>query len=95
MILDINGQSVSENEQPDELGCEIAWTMCHCTIEKDDLVYKLRLHFGTTTYETRVPYHELTDEVKRKVYQDMLVNAFSSHDLGKQNKGAIATLVQS
>lgn len=90
MILDLNGQEITEQAQDCMIGTELLGTLVSCTIEKDDLVYKLKLNFGSTTYETRVPYHEFNDEVKKQVWTDMLTNAFSNHEIGRQNRGVIA-----
>ncbi len=95
MILDINGQEVTEEITDCMVGTEMLGKLVSCTIEKDDLVYKLKLNFGSTTYETRVPYHEFNEEVKKQVWTDMLTNAFANHEIGKQNRGVIAGFKQS
>lgn len=71
------------------IGTEMLGQAIQTLIEKDDIVYKLHLVFGTTTYQKRMPIHEVTVETLRKEWLDLLVNAFSSHDIGRMNKGAI------
>lgn len=95
MILDANGQHISEEPVDCMVGTEMLGIMVSCKIEKDDLVYKLKLNFGSTTYETRVPYHEFNDEVKQTVWKDMLKQAFTNHDLGRMQRNVIADLKQS
>lgn len=94
MILDINGQAYTEEETDCMLGTAMLALLVRATVQKDDTVYKMKLYFGSTVYETRVPYHEFNQETKENVWTDLLSKAFSAHDIGKLNKGAIVSLMR-
>lgn len=85
MITDINGVAIGdETEQDDELGTILLSAMVACTIQKDDTFYKLKLHWGTTTYEVRIPALEFNEEVKKQTWTNLLQEAFLCHELGKK-----------
>jgi len=71
------------------VGTEMVGQAVQALIEKDDVVYKLTLNFGTTAYQKRMPISEVTVESLRKEWLDLLISAFANHDIGKQNRGAI------
>lgn len=88
MITDINGVEINANDfKDDELGTMMLASLVGCLIKKDDTVYKLKLNFGTSVYEVRIPELEFSEETKGKAWEQLLTNAFSAHELGKQMRG--------
>lgn len=96
MILDINGNSIEQFEKTDcPVGTLLLSHMVGCLIEKDDVVYKLTLNFGSTSYQKRIPCHEMNDEVLKTQWTALLKQAFFSHEIGRNNRDAIVSLVKS
>lgn len=71
------------------IGTEMIGHAVQGLIEKDDVVYKLHLNFGTTTYQKRMPISEVTVESLKKEWLDLLVSAFANHDIGRSNRSVI------
>lgn len=96
MILDINGNAVEQFDKQDcPVGTLLLSHMVGCLIEKDDVVYKLTLNFGSTSYQKRIPYHEFNDEVLKTQWTELLTQAFVNHEIGKSQRGSIAVIAKS
>lgn len=92
-IVGLNGEKLTADEVYDcEIGTLLLSHMVGCLIKKDDIVHKLILQFGDTQYEVRVPNHEVTPEIIKNCWTELLGNAFANHTIGKQHRGAISTI---
>ncbi len=97
-LLNAEGHQIAPSTEQDcMIGTEMLGMMVACKIDKplDEYVWKFKLVFGMTVYETRVPDHEVNEMTIRDVWKDLLTKAFSAHEIGKQNKGMMATLAKS
>lgn len=74
------------------IGTELIGHAIQGLIEKDDVVYKLHLVFGTVVYQKRMPIAEVTVETLRKEWLDLLVSAFANHDIGSMQRGNLVGL---
>lgn len=94
MILDINGNSIEQFEKTDcPVGTLLLSHMVGCLIEKDDVVYKLTLNFGSTSYQKRIPIIEMNQDTLKNQWTELLTQAFTNHEIGRKNRDAVASLV--
>lgn len=95
MLVDLNGNTLENIEKQDcPVGTLLLSHMVGCLIEKDDVVYKLTLNFGNTTYQKRIPIHEYSDTVLKEQWTELLTQAFANHELGRNNRGMIVGIKQ-
>lgn len=95
-LLKADGTLLNTTKQFCEIGMDLIIQAVQPIIDtSDELVVKLILVFGVTQYETRIPRHEATNEQIEKQWTNMLSNAFSNHEIGRQNRGIMISAAQS
>ena len=72
-----------------EIGTNLLGALVACKVETkmDDVFTYFSLHFGTITYGTRAATDNLTEDIVKKCWTELLTRAFSDHKIGNNLKG--------
>ncbi len=85
-------KDVEFDKSPCPVGTECIGQSLQAFIEKDDVVYKLHLVFGTQVFQIRMPIQEVTVETLRTEWMNLLVLAMSHFHNGYEYKDEIQAL---
>ncbi len=94
-IVNLDGTIAGQTRQFCEIGLDLLVQSLSCQIDTSDPdVVELILLFGITEYKRRIQRHEATNDQIKEQWSDMISNAFSNHEIGRQNRSVMLGVAQ-